>query len=671
MTTGTLLILAMLIILAGGSGAVLAGRRAALAASLAVGATVIGSLLGLWGAVSVLLGRSAGLGVSLPWLVPGGRLALTVDPLSAFFLVPIFVLSPLCAIYGAAYLKGEGVYRSLGPQWFFFNALVAAMALVVTAANGVLFLAAWEAMSLASFFLVAFDHQRPEVRSAAWIYLLACHLGGACLFALFLLAGQFCGSLDFADFTPLAAAGPGLALTLFLLALLGFGTKAGLLPLHVWLPDAHPAAPSHVSALMSGVMVKTGVYGILRLLTLLPAPPAWWGLLLAALGILGALFGIAMALLQGDVKRCLAYSTVENVGIIFLGLGLGVYGVGEGRPGIAVLGFAGGLLHLWNHALFKGLMFLGAGSLLHGTGTRDLSRMGGLLRRMPVTATVLIGGSLAIAALPPLNGLVSEWLIYLGLLQAGLLQASYTGLVPLLVVGLLGVTGALAVVVFTRLVGIALLGEPRSPAAAAAHEAPWAMIVPMQLLLAGCLAIGLFPQAAARLLTGPLALLAPGASLPVDELFAPLARVGLWGCFLLLSLAAVGVFLARLQKARPSAQAGTWGCGFPFPSPRMSYTAAAFAELAQSRLLPGSLRPQIERVDPHGLFPPAGRLRQTSRDPLLSRWFQPLFSYLGDRAVRLRWLQQGKLHVYLLFIFLTCAVLMVWSILAERGWGGG
>ncbi len=666
-----MLILALLIILAGGSAALLAGRRTALAASLAVGATVIGSLLGLWSAVSILLGHTASLSTTLPWPVPGGRMALALDPLSAFFLVPIFLLSPLCAIYGAAYLKGEGAHRSLGPQWFFFNGLVAAMALVVTAANAVLFLAAWEIMSLASFFLVAFDHQRPEVRRAAWTYLLACHLGGACLFALFLLAGQFCGSLDFADFAPLATAGAGLALMLFLLALIGFGTKAGLLPLHVWLPDAHPAAPSHVSALMSGVMVKTGIYGILRVLTWLPLPPAWWGILLAVLGILGALFGIAMAVLQGDIKRCLAYSTVENVGIIFLGLGLGLYGVGEGLPGIAALGFAGGLLHLWNHALFKGLMFLGAGSLVHSTGTRDLSRMGGLLRRMPMTATLLIGGSLAIAALPPLNGLVSEWLIYLGLLQAGLLYGSYAGLVPLLMVGLLGVTGALAMVVFTRLVGIALLGEPRSPASAAAHEAPLAMTLPMQVLLAGCLAIGLFPQAAGRLLTGPLQILAPGASLPLNELFGPLARLGRWGGLLLLGLAAAGLLMAWLQKVRPSARAATWGCGFAFPSARMSYTAVAFAELAQSRLLPAVLRPEIEQFSPQGLFPVPGRLQQTSRDPLLSRCFQPLFTYLGDRAVRLRWLQQGRLPIYLLYIFLTCVVLMVWSILAERGWGGG
>ncbi len=670
MTAGSWLLAAMSIIAGGGFAALLAGRRSSLASGVAVATVVVGSLLGLGVSGSALLGGGS-FAARLPWAVPAGSLALAVDPLSAFFLVPIFVLAPLCAVYGFAYLKGEGAKRSLGPQWFFFNGLVASMALVVTAANGVLFLAAWEIMSLASFFLVAFDHYRPEVRRAAWIYLLACHLGGASLFALFLLAGERCGSLDFAAFGPLAGLTPGPAFLLFVLALLGFGTKAGLFPLHVWLPDAHPAAPSHVSALMSGVMVKTGIYGILRILTFLPAPPSWWGLLLAALGMVGALFGIAMAMVQTDLKRCLAYSTVENVGIIFLGLGLGIFGLGEGLPGVAVLGFAGGLFHLWNHALFKGLMFLGAGSLVHATGTRELSRMGGLLKRMPVTGTLLIGGSLAIAALPPLNGLVSEWLIYQGLLQAGLAPSGYAALAPLLMTALLGVTGALAVVVFTRLIGIALLGESRSPAAAAAHESSLAMTVPMQLLLAACLGLGLLPQAAARLLVGPLAILAPGAALPVVGLIEPLARIGRWGCLLLLACAVPAAILWWLGKLRPTARAGTWACGFAFPSPRMSYTAVAFAELAQNRILPAVLRPQLDRVSPRGLFPTPARMHQTSRDPLLRSWFQPFFTYLGDRAVRLRWLQQGRLPVYLLYIFLTCAVLMVWSMLAERGWGGG
>jgi NADH:ubiquinone oxidoreductase subunit 5 (subunit L)/multisubunit Na+/H+ antiporter MnhA subunit len=378
-----------------------------------------------------------------------------------------------------------------------------------------------------------------------------------------------------------------------------------------------------------------------------------------------------MAAVQTDVKRCLAYSTVENVGIIFLGLGLGLYGVGKGLPGVAALGFAGGLLHLWTHALFKGLLFLGAGSLLHGTGTRELSRMGGLLRRMPVTASVMIAGSLAIMALPPLNGLVSEWLVYLGLLRAGMLTGGFGGLAPLLLVGLLGVTGALAVVVFTRLVGIALLGEPRSQAAADAHESPWAMTLPMALLLAGCVALALAPQVAGRLLLGPVSALAPTVVLPSAELLDQLARLGRYAALILVVLGAVALLLGWWQRLRPSTRTATWGCSFAFPTPRMSYTAVAFAEFAQNHLLPTALRPEVDRRHLNGLFPVGGSLQQTTRDPLLTRWFQPAFTSLGNRAVRLRWLQQGRLPVYLFYIFLTCIVLMAWSILADRGWGGG
>jgi len=659
----TLLLIALLLLPTGAVAALLCGRRSPLASALAVTCTIIAAALVIAAALPVLLSGNS-LSWQGTWAVPGGALLLRLDPLAAFFVVPIALLSGLCAIYGAGYLREEGEHRPLAPHWFFFNLLAAALLLVVTAANAVLFLAAWEAMTLSSFFLVAWDHHNDTVRRAAWLYLLAAHCGLLALLALFIDAGQLCGSLDFAAFGPLAMLSPGHAAFLFALALFGFGVKAGLLPLHIWLPEAHPAAPSHVSALMSAVLVKTGLYGILRLLTLLPPAPAWWGWLLATLGITGALYGIALAGMQRDIKRCLAYSTIENVGIITLALGFALVAQADGHPRIALLAAAAALLHIWNHALFKGLMFLGAGALAHASGSRDINLMGGLLRRLPLAGLPLIGGSLAISALPPLNGLISEWLLYLSLLEAGSTLPGAAALPALLLIGALGMVGTLALLTFSRLCGIALLGEPRSAASAAAHEPGALLLLPPALLLAVCLGIGLWPGAVLVLLQTPLHALG-FASDAAD--FKALPALGHWGGILLLTLLALAWLVRTLRRLRPLAMAGTWGCGYRFPSPRMAYTGDGFTEFAWQHLLPRQLRPQIRGGRVAGLFPVATELDQQSRDPILIGILQPLFSRLADFCQRLRWLQQGRLPVYLLYIFIASTALIVWTLWAGRG----
>lgn len=666
----TLLLGSLLFFAAGGLLALLTSGRPRLSGLLGCAGTVTGALLGMLAAWTEL---TAGGSPSWAhaWAVPGGRLALHLDPLAAFFLLPTCLLALLCAVYAIGYLRDYPRPGALGSHWFFFNLLVAGMILVLTAANAVLFLAAWEIMTVASFFLVAFEHRQPEVRKAAWLYLVVAHLALMLLLAFFVTAGVRCGSFDFADFGPLARLSPTTATLLFAVAASGFAVKAGLFPLHVWLPDAHPAAPSHVSALMSGVMVKTGIYGILRVVGLLPSVSPNAGFVLMLLGGAGALYGIAMAILQRDIKRCLAYSTVENIGIIFLGLGLGLFAARHDQPLLAALGFAGALLHIWNHALFKGLMFLGAGSLLHGTGSRDMNQMGGLLKRMPWTGSLLIGGGLAIAALPPFNGLVSEWLLYLGLLKAGLAGGGFGGLVPLLLVGALGLTGALALVAFTRLAGIALCGEPRSAAASQAHESGPKMVVPMVVLLLACLAIGLRPQWAVALLAAPLGMLVPARPEMLATVLGPVTQIGNWGALLVLALVATTLGLLWFLRFRPRSRTSTWGCGFSFPSSRMAYTGDGFAELTHSHLLPAGLRLTAVGGSVAGLFPRSVKLALHGLDPVLGRWFLPGFERVADRCVRLRWLQQGRLQVYLLYVFLACAVLMAWSVLAERGWGGG
>lgn len=666
----TLLLGSLLLFAAGGLLALVTSGRPRLSSLLGCAGSVAGALLGMLAAWTELTAGSSP-SWAHAWAVPGGRLALHLDPLAAFFLLPACLLTLLCAVYAVGYLHDYSRPKALGPHWFFFNLLVAGIILVLTAANAVLFLAAWEIMTIASFFLVAFEHRQPEVRQAAWLYLVLAHLALMLLLAFFVTAGVHCDSLDFADFGPLTELSPLVATLLFSLAAAGFSVKAGLFPLHVWLPDAHPAAPSHVSALMSGVLVKTGIYGILRVVGMLPSVSPNVGVVFMLLGAAGALYGIAMAVLQRDVKRCLAYSTVENIGIIFLGLGLGLFASRHEQPLLAVLGFAGALLHIWNHTLFKGLMFLGAGSLLHSTGTRDMNRMGGLLRRMPWTGSLLLGGSLAIAALPPFNGLVSEWLLYLGLLKAGLVNGGIGGLVPLLLVGVLGLTGALALVAFTRLAGITLCGEPRSAEARHAHESGAKMIVPMLLLLLGCLAIGLRPQWAIGLLAAPLALLVPASPEVLVTLLAPLKQLGNWAALLVLALAATSLGLLWFLRVRPRSQATTWGCGFSLPTARMAYTGDGFAELVESHLMPSGLRLAAAGEPVTGLFPRTVSLFRHGLDPVLSRWFLPGFEWVAEHCVRLRWLQQGRLPVYLLYVFVTCAVLMAWIVLVDYARRGG
>ncbi len=656
-----------LIILLCGSLAVLLLRKTSLLTLVGTSTTLLATSLSGYSALKVLLSGQS-LSLSFPWPVPGAEFSLLLDPLAAFFVLPISLLSLFCALYAGPYMAHDGHTRSLIPHWFFFNLMVLAMLLVVTASNAVLFLAVWEIMTISSFFLVAWDHHREDVRKAAWLYLLAAHLGMVLLMALFIFAGSYCDGFNFSDFAQLANLPFGSASLIYLLALFGFGTKAGLFPLHIWLPNAHPAAPSHVSALMSGVLIKTGLYGILRIITFLPPAPAWWGWLMVILGATGALYGISLAIQQRDIKRCLAYSTVENVGIMFLGFGFGMVATATGHPTIALLSYAGGMLHLWNHALFKGVMFLGAGILAHATGTRDMNRMGGLLRRMPLTGLLWIGGSLAIGALPPFNGLISEWLIYLGLAQAGMTLEGYVALAPLILFGLLGLVGALALVTFTRLIGICLLGEPRSSVAADAHDAAPAMLISMGVLLTGCLLIGIYPQGALQLLSTPLVQI---SHLPVGEnLVHQVIPLGQWGLLLLAAVVALGGLFFWLRHLRPLVQGATWGCGYRFPTVRMSYTGAGYAELASRHLLPEIMRPQVRggRVD--GIFPAPAARTQQSTDPVLIKFLHPLFEFLAESCLWLHRLQHGKMPIYLVYIFATSVVLMGWSLWVG-GHGGG
>ncbi len=652
---------AVIFLLAGGVLALLTARWPRLSTAFGAGGAVAGCGVGLIQPVRVLAG-----GISeawlRPWSVPYGSLSIEIDMLSAFFLIPIVVLSALAAVYGQEYMAAWRGRESTGALRFFFNVLVASMIVVVIARNAALFLVAWELMSLASFFLVTFDHDKDDVRRAGWTYLVATHIGTAFLFALFLLLGRDAGSLNFISFGSVPAASAGV---LFLLAVIGFGTKAGFMPLHVWLPEAHPAAPSHVSALMSGVMIKTGIYGLFRVLTFLGPPPPWWGLTLIGIGAVSGILGILFALAQRDVKRLLAYSTVENAGIIALGLGLGMLGISYANLTVAVAGLVGALLHVVNHAAFKGLLFLGAGAVVHVTGTRDMDHLGGLLKRMPRTGSFFLIGAAAICALPPLNGFVSEFLIYFGAFK-GVISEQPAIVYPALglVIGL-ALIGGLAAACFTKVFGIVFLGEPRSEAAARAHECGRAMWIPMLVLAAACAAIGLAAPAACRLVVRVLGDATGMDAFALDHVLSTLTSMLAFavGAGVALMALVIGLVFVRrrLLAGREVACAGTWDCGYLKPDARMQYTASSFSQ-PLARLFPRAIGTKIRASPPKGLFPKTAFYGSERVDVFKRRLFKPLFLAVESGVSRMRWLQHGRLQLYVLYIAVTLLALLIWKL---------
>ncbi|MGA3141834.1 MAG: proton-conducting transporter membrane subunit [Verrucomicrobiota bacterium] len=664
----------MALLLLGAMAVLLLGRPDRNVSWLGAGSVVIASVLGCVPVIHVLSGGSVE-AVRVPWSVPFGEFFLELDPLTAWFLFPTLLVSALSAIYGVGYLRSWQGRRSLGPVWFFYCLLVLGMMLVLLARNAVLFLIAWELMALASFFLVTFEHERESVREAGWIYFVATHLGTAFLLVFFLLTARETGSMDFTVWAEKGIQTRGLADILFLLAIVGFGTKAGFMPFHVWLPEAHPAAPSHVSALMSGVMIKTGIYGLLRALTFLGAPagagatagrpPLWWGWALIGIGLTSGVLGVLFALAQHDLKRLLAYHSVENIGIITLGLGTGLLGMSTGSSMLIVLGFGGGLLHVVNHALFKGLLFLGAGAVLHGTGTLEIDHLGGLLKRMPWTAATFLIGAVAISGLPPLNGFVSEFLIFLGAFKGGVSTGGAIAVPLLALIAGLALIGGLAAACFTKAFGIVFLGEPRSEHVSHAHEADWTMRLPMLILAAGCVLIGLFAPVVVGSLQAVLENLTHLQPAAVSENLAAVASPLAWVvigtvAFLLLLLALILLRRGLLAGRRVETNV-TWGCGYAQPTARMQYTASSFAQPLMDLFRP-LLGTKKKISPPRGFFPEEAALKTVTPDISHEEVYRPVFGRINEWLSQLRWVQHGKVQLYVLYIAVTLIVLLIWEL---------
>jgi len=615
------------------------------------------------GAIALLAGHSPQI-LLLPLGLPNLPFHARLDTLSGFFLLLLGLAGAGISTFAAGYFRsGQGTAPGL--LCLQYHVFLASMALVILADDAYFFMVVWETMALSSYFLVTSQHRIPEIRRAGFLYLLMAHIGALCILLSFgvLQGGRWQFTFDAmrgASLTPFWASAA------FLLALIGFGAKAGLVPLHVWLPEAHPAAPSPVSALMSGLMLKTAVYGMLRItFDLLHIRYWWWGVLVLGVGLFSALFGAIFAAVQTDMKRLLAYSSIENIGIIFTGIGLAIVFEACGLPLFAALALTAALIHSLNHSLFKSLLFLATGSVLHATNQRSLGKLGGLIRRMPWVATLALIGTLAIAGLPPLNGFVSEWLLLQSFLFTPQIPRAFLNMLIPLGAALLALTVALAAYVMVKFYGVIFLGQHREPSLVHAHDADWLERIGLAWLALGCIAIGVMPQLALRAagaVTGTLL----GQTVNLSSPFwwiAPIASKQASYSGLILLAGIVGVVGITFVMVRVLAHGRirrtvSWDCGYPWQTSRMQDTAEGFGQPIRHMFGP-FFRMERELPAPTDAAP---HYRVHIEDRLWRALYLPIARGVQRLADWIGLLQGGRLAIYLLYSFLTLIALLVFVL---------
>jgi len=633
--------------------------------NLALVARVLFPLSALAGAALAMI-AAASIGspverVSLLIGLPDLPMHARLDALSCVFLFLLGAASAGISVFSAGYFrKGQGTAPGL--QCLQYHLFLAAMGFVLVADDAYGFMVAWETMALSSYFLVTAQHSLPEIRRAGFLYVVIAHVGALSILLSF---GVMQGGTWQFTFDAMRAAqlSPGWAAAAFGLALVGFGAKAGLLPLHVWLPEAHPAAPSPVSALMSGIMLKTAVYGILRVaFDLLGDPLWWWGLIPVLLGLATAVYGVVFAAVQTDMKRLLAYSSIENIGIIFTGLGLAIVFHGVGMRALSALALTAVLYHALNHAFMKSLLFLGTGSVLHATGERNLGRLGGLIHRMPWVAWLMLVGVLAIAGLPPLNGFVSEWLLLQSFLFAQQVPHTFVNMLLPLGAAVVALAAALAAYVMVKFYGVVFLGQPREPTLAKAQDAGLLEKAGLAWLAAGCVLLGLLPAQVVRGL-GYATRQLTGEALPVTEgwswVLAPLPdrEVSYTPVVLLLVIVTVvllAFFVVRRLYRRPVRRVPVWDCGFARLDARMQDTAEGFGQPIRHIFEPFF---HLDRQLPSP-FDAAPRYRVAVADRIWRALYEPLGGIVQRAADSVAWLQQGRISTYLLYSFITLILLL-------------
>lgn len=601
------------------------------------------------------------------WGLPVGSLSLGLDALSRVFLLPVFGLGFVCACAGGISLRHtRASEHNLAAHWLFYLLLVLGMAVVMMARDAVLFLLAWEVMSLSPFFLIDFNDSDRNVRDASWVYLVAAHLGAVLLLAFFGLLWQNAGDTAFAVLALKEGPVVPLASVLFVLSLLGFGAKAGIAPMHVWLPEAHPAAPSHISALLSGAMINAGLYGIIRsceFVAPLSAAPAWWGWLTLFLGLGTALMGILKALAQSNLKRLLAYSSVENMGLMLMGVGAWLIGSHSGNSWIGTLGLAGAMFHMLNHSAFKGLLFLTAGEVLHATGTVRMELLGGLQQRMPLVGAAFGIGAVSIACFPPFNGFAGEFVLALSLLDGSSLPGVEQQLGLLMALVVLGLVSGLAAATYAKAYGITFLGAPRSRCVEEARRPRprdlWPLAIPAFLCVAGGLASGHCFRWLISTVNAPLPDPVAGQQvmLHVADMLGTVSLVGM----VLLALVAGLWLLRKVCIAGRLRREETWGCGYRYGTPRVQYTDASFSE-PLGRIFGGAMGLKVhQELDAH-YFPGKASVAISAPDRLRTGLFTPLFEGVEKLCNMCKILQHGKIHLYILYILATLVALLAWGL---------
>ena len=646
-----------------------------------IASNIICMVAALFGAIASIIKIFSGAAqTNIPMLqstIPIISMELKIDNLSAFFVLCLSVLVICVSLYSIGYNSHYYGKRNVGFFNFLYATFILSMLFVMISGNAIFFYIAWEAMSLISYFLVIFESEHEENQRAGKLYIIMTHLGTAFLLIGFMIMFSYTKSFDIFGSS---AAIPEFAKNLmFVFFLIGFGTKAGVVPLHIWLPYAHPAAPSNVSALMSGIMIKTAIYGMIRFIfCYLQIQDVWWGVVILCIGIISAVLGVAYALMEHNIKKLLAFHSVENIGIILIGLGVSFIAFAQNNEFLGGLALVAALLHTFNHTLFKGGLFLGAGSIQYATHTKDIDKLGGLIKKMPITAVMVLCFSLAISAIVPFNGFVSEWLTYQSLfLNIGSVSGGLN-ILSILSIAALGLSGALAAACFVKLFGISFLGLPRSNHALNAKEVPATMNIGMGILAGFCLAIGLFPAFFINIVDKVVFSLIGSSimgNLQVGFLnaYSPLLVSGnsITPVDILIALAVVilaALLITRLIGGKyVERKVGTWDCGFDGLNSRMQYTATGFSKplrIVFSILYRPGRKVEIEE-GVSSYFPTSIKYKVWT-EPIFEKYFyDPVLRLVRNFSSKIIYLvQTGSVHAYLIYIFIAVLALMLYNRLA-------